>query len=168
MPAGRSVAPLGHFDTLPGTGGALGITLGGTELVRVKMKGFHAFSTDGSSRVDAHLVATTHRVKTDPMQHRHAIAIVGLTGVLVACAQEMDDGPDRNRPETYGQQCEDATDCAEPFQCLGTRAVGSYYPICSMKCTSPEDCPQWNATGYCAGPIRPLCESNICDYARCR
>jgi hypothetical protein len=96
---------------------------------------------------------------------RRIIAVV-VAYMLVGC-DDSEDWRDHNRPPTYGSQCEMASDCASSFECLGPPDAGAYWPICTRRCTEAADCPTWNATGYCAGPITPLCTEGLCDYQRC-
>jgi hypothetical protein len=91
--------------------------------------------------------------------------IVPLALFIGACSRE--DFRDHNRPATYGSQCNDGSDCAPPFQCLGPSDAGPYFPICTITCTDVRDCPVWNSTGHCEGPITPVCEHGVCDYVRC-
>jgi hypothetical protein len=93
--------------------------------------------------------------------HR-AVFVIGLI-VVQSCSGETDD----NRPETYGDQCNDNSTCAAPFECLGPPNSGPYYPFCTIRCSTGTECPQWHATGHCEGPITPVCRDGFCDYVRC-
>lgn len=88
--------------------------------------------------------------------------------IAIVCCSEHEDFKDHNRPPTYGSQCEATSECAKPFSCLGPADAGAYWPICTVPCDSVSDCPTWNATGHCPGPITPICELGICDYGRCK
>lgn len=68
---------------------------------------------------------------------------------------------DINAPATFGQPCNaDASTCESPFVCLRTHTIGS---ICTMTCSSNDDCPSWTATGHCAGPFQSTCALSLAD-----
>jgi hypothetical protein len=97
---------------------------------------------------------------------RSFLVLVTLLTVL-ACSNGTDDFVDHNRPDTYGAQCQSNDECASPFGCLGPSDAGPYWPICTVTCTTAENCPSWSATGHCPGPITPVCDQGFCDYQRC-
>jgi hypothetical protein len=98
------------------------------------------------------------------MLYRTTLAV---SVIVAGCSNELNDFKDRNRPPTYGSHCDNDDDCSSPFQCVGPPDAGPYWPICTVPCASVADCPRWNATGHCPGPITPVCTSGLCDYNRC-
>lgn len=105
------------------------------------------------------------------MQYRYSLVfIIGLQA-LGACSDSTNAGNDlrdRNRSETYGAQCDAQSDCASPLKCLERSDGGVVSPLCTISCEAATECPKWNATGHCAGPIRPTCFGGVCDYQRCK
>lgn len=100
------------------------------------------------------------------LAHR-IVSILPFCLALGGCSSDETDQTDHNRPATYGSQCQDNSACAAPFECLGPANSGPYWPICTTTCTAAAECPQWNATGHCSGPITPVCQDGYCDYLRC-
>jgi hypothetical protein len=39
--------------------------------------------------------------------------------------------------------------------------------ICTASCVTDADCPSWEATGYCAGPVRLACSNGSCQARDC-
>jgi hypothetical protein len=103
----------------------------------------------------------------DLVLKRTALALLCVNAAFLGGCDDLNDGPDENRPATYGDQCSGNGNCAAPFECLGPTDAGTYWPICTVACTAVTDCPTWTATGHCAGPITPTCSKGICDYMRC-
>lgn len=84
------------------------------------------------------------------------------------------DAIDPNQPASFGADCQaDATRCTAPLRCLAVDPVESFGPpgpipmICTAPCTADSDCPSWQATGYCAGPVTLRCSSGSCQPREC-
>lgn len=83
------------------------------------------------------------------------------------------DGVDAAQPPTLGSHCEAGDGrCAAPLECLPVLvdSVGGPAPerrVCTSACASDADCPAWEATGFCAGPVRLRCEGGVCQPRRC-
>jgi hypothetical protein len=93
------------------------------------------------------------------------IMSVGLTFLFATCGE--DEWRDKNRPATFFDICDPAAPkCESPFSCLGNPELsGNGY--CTLACASDSDCPQWTATGHCAGPFQSRCQQGVCQYG-CR
>lgn len=83
-------------------------------------------------------------------------------------------GSDPNQPATLGEPCTSGDDtCEAPFECLGIDAPASAGPpapqpfVCTMECLRDDDCPTWEATGFCAGPVALLCSHRTCQPRAC-
>jgi hypothetical protein len=80
---------------------------------------------------------------------------------------------DPNQPLGFGTNCEaDPNVCQEPLSCLQLEIPDSagppYQPLaCTVACTSDADCPSWQATGYCAGPVTLRCAGGSCQPRSC-
>ena len=79
-------------------------------------------------------------------------AVLLLLITAVGCTD--DDEDDENRPATFGDACHVADLCRAPFTCLDQPPNGKR---CTRSCASNADCPSWEATGHCAGPVRGVC-----------
>lgn len=85
------------------------------------------------------------------------------------------DAIDPNQPTTFGEDCEqDASICEAPLSCLVLEQQSSIGPpppqrnMCTQSCENDDDCPTWEATGYCAGPVRLRCGSEgSCEPREC-
>lgn len=81
---------------------------------------------------------------------------------------------DPNQPLGFGTDCAaDMTVCSEPLQCLALDAIVSagppYQPYgCTLPCSSDADCPSWEATGFCAGPVELRCSTGSCQPRQCQ
>ncbi len=81
---------------------------------------------------------------------------------------------DPNEPATFGTECEsDPSLCAAPLECLEVDAPPSAGPplsrpyICTAACVTDDDCPSWEATGYCDGPVQLRCSQGSCQPRAC-
>ena len=81
---------------------------------------------------------------------------------------------DPNQPATFAQPCTpDQPTCQAPLTCLPIDAPNSGEPpapqpmICTSACTGDADCPTWNATGFCAGPVALRCSQGSCQPRTC-
>lgn len=85
------------------------------------------------------------------------------------------DAVDPNQPPTFGNACSegDQSACAEPLRCLGIDTPSSPGPpvsqpfICTAPCSEDADCPSWQATGFCAGPVSLRCSGGSCQPREC-
>lgn len=85
------------------------------------------------------------------------------------------DAVDPNQPLTFGSHCEsDPSICQAPLQCLAVEppdwAVDFPMPqrfICTASCNSDDDCPSWEATGFCSGLVTLLCINGSCQPRSC-
>jgi hypothetical protein len=80
---------------------------------------------------------------------------------------------DPNQPATWSQACEpSASDCQAPLECLQLETVDVGFPslprfACTAACATDADCPTWQATGFCAGPVRLRCAGGSCQLRSC-
>jgi hypothetical protein len=80
---------------------------------------------------------------------------------------------DPNQPVGFGTDCSaDMTICVAPLACLPLETIVSsgppYQPYaCTVACTTDEDCPTWEATGFCAGPVELRCAEGSCQPRTC-
>jgi hypothetical protein len=84
------------------------------------------------------------------------------------------DATDPNEPPGFGRSCTaDAETCQRPLQCLGIDTPPSPGPppeqpfVCTARCTTDADCPSWEATGFCAGPVQLRCSNGTCQPRAC-
>lgn len=84
------------------------------------------------------------------------------------------DAVDPNQPATLGTDCaKDASVCAPPMRCLPVDAPATFGPplqrpqICTAPCTMDRDCPSWQASGFCAGPVTLRCSASSCQPRDC-
>jgi hypothetical protein len=83
------------------------------------------------------------------------------------------DAIDPNQPPTLGDSCEESPDvCAPPLECLTIDVPSSALPIappqvCTAACTTDDDCPSWEATGFCAGSVQLECSNGSCQPRSC-
>ncbi len=84
------------------------------------------------------------------------------------------DAIDPNQLLTFGSPCgEDASVCEDPLECLGIDApatIGLPMPqpfVCTAPCTVDADCPSWEATGFCSGPVHLRCSGGSCQPRSC-
>lgn len=83
------------------------------------------------------------------------------------------DAIDPNQPATLGTSCVlDGDECAAPLQCLEIDYPYTIGPpfrplVCTASCTVDADCPSWEASGYCAGPVQLRCSENSCQPRDC-
>jgi hypothetical protein len=81
---------------------------------------------------------------------------------------------DPNQPSGFGTNCEqDASVCSEPLTCLPLDSVVTsgppYQPYaCTVACTVDAECPSWEATGFCAGPVELRCSGGSCQPRQCQ
>lgn len=70
-------------------------------------------------------------------------------------------------PETYLDDCVDASDCAGGFQCLpfAYESGGVTRDVCSQTCEAPSDCPEVR-TSHC-GVLTSLCTDGVCGFFPC-
>lgn len=80
---------------------------------------------------------------------------------------------DPNQPAGFGVNCAaDMTVCIAPLQCLPLPPIASVGPpyqpyVCTQPCTTDADCPSWEATGFCAGPVSLHCAEGSCEPRTC-
>jgi hypothetical protein len=78
-----------------------------------------------------------------------------------------------NQPPGFGTTCTPQSDtCQAPLECLTIDPLPSEGPpdiraICTSPCNLDSDCPSWEATGYCAGPVQLRCSNGSCQPRRC-
>ena len=83
------------------------------------------------------------------------------------------DATDPNEPPGFGRSCSaEADTCQAPLECLGIDTPYSPAPtpqpfVCTAPCTVDADCPSWEATGFCAGPVQLLCSNGTCQPRAC-
>lgn len=83
------------------------------------------------------------------------------------------DAVDPNQPPGFGSACVESEDtCAAPFECLGIDISPSGGPpmrpfVCTSRCAVDADCPSWEATGFCSGPVTWRCTDGICQPRGC-
>jgi len=84
------------------------------------------------------------------------------------------DAVDVNQPASFGLDCtENASVCTLPLTCLPVDATATFGPppsprsICTSACNVDADCPSWQATGSCAGPVRLHCSLGSCQPRTC-
>jgi hypothetical protein len=84
------------------------------------------------------------------------------------------DAVDPNQPPSFGLACEqDGSSCQAPLSCLPIDAPPSIGPpgpqpmICTAGCAADADCPSWQATGFCAGPVALRCSNGSCQPRNC-
>jgi hypothetical protein len=83
------------------------------------------------------------------------------------------DAIDPNQPPTLGEPCDEAHEvCAPPFECLTIDAPSSILPVeppevCTAACTTDDDCPSWEATGFCAASVELRCSNGSCQSRSC-
>lgn len=81
---------------------------------------------------------------------------------------------DPNQPSGFGVDCSgDMTVCSEQLQCLPLDPIFSSGPphqpyACTVACSSDADCPSWEATGFCAGPVELRCSGGSCQPRQCQ
>ncbi len=85
------------------------------------------------------------------------------------------DAVDPNQPATFGQDCmQDQSACQAPMACMAVQAPPSFGPpapqpmICTAACRVDADCPSWQATGFCAGPVALHCADGACQPRSCQ
>lgn len=85
------------------------------------------------------------------------------------------DAVDPNQPASFGVSClEDASVCGAPLQCLSVDSVGGGgapplpRSVCTSRCNVDADCPSWQATGFCAGPVQLHCSNGSCQPRSCQ
>jgi hypothetical protein len=82
-------------------------------------------------------------------------------------------GGDPNQPPSFGTTCSnDASVCRAPLGCLPIDPPPSEAPIpprsiCTTACEVDADCPSWQATGFCAGPVQLKCSNGSCQPRSC-
>jgi hypothetical protein len=82
-------------------------------------------------------------------------------------------GIDPNQPAGFGITCSsDASVCQAPLRCLNIDPPPSEAPlpprsICTSACKVDADCPSWQATGFCAGPVQLKCSNGSCQPRSC-
>lgn len=104
------------------------------------------------------------------MSSRLRIASLVSVLALLACKVEQPDPRDKNRPDSFGDGCSGDAGvdvCVAPFSCL-MNAHREGVLQCTLACDSDDDCPHWEATGHCAGPVQIPCEQNICQPRQCK
>jgi hypothetical protein len=81
---------------------------------------------------------------------------------------------DPNQPLGFGTNCEqEGSVCPDALSCLTLEVVPTggppYQPmVCTLPCTSNDDCPSWEATGFCPGPVTLRCgTSGACQPRSC-
>jgi hypothetical protein len=83
------------------------------------------------------------------------------------------DAVDPNQPLSFGVSClEDASVCAAPLECLSVDSFAGGGPslprsVCTSRCKADADCPSWEATGYCGGPVQLRCSNGSCQPRSC-
>lgn len=84
------------------------------------------------------------------------------------------DAIDPSQPAGFGSDCSEGdSSCQAPLECLGIESVPSGGPpspqpyVCTSRCTVDADCPSWEATGFCSGPVRLRCSSGACQPRAC-
>lgn len=84
------------------------------------------------------------------------------------------DAVDPNQPVGFGRNCAagDGT-CQAPLECLGIDTPPSPGPppeqpfVCTTRCEQDADCPSWEASGFCSGPVRLRCSGGTCQPRSC-
>jgi hypothetical protein len=84
------------------------------------------------------------------------------------------DAVDPNEPAGFGTFCVDGDGaCSAPLECLAIDPVPSPGPfvearrVCTQRCSVDADCPRWDATGFCAGPVELRCSRGSCQPRAC-
>jgi hypothetical protein len=84
------------------------------------------------------------------------------------------DAIDPAQPPSFGTTCSaDASLCQAPLVCLpiDPATQGGAPPlirsICTSACRVDADCPSWQATGMCAGPVHLKCSNGSCQPRSC-
>jgi hypothetical protein len=84
------------------------------------------------------------------------------------------DATDPNEPPGFGRSCSAGADtCQPPLECLGIDTPASPGPpseqpfICTAPCTMDADCPSWEASGFCSGPVQLRCSNGTCQPRAC-
>lgn len=83
------------------------------------------------------------------------------------------DAVDPAQPPGFGTTCDrDPSICQAPLQCLSIDPPPSigpplYRSMCTSPCTVDADCPSWQASGFCAGPVRLRCSNRSCQPRSC-
>jgi hypothetical protein len=83
------------------------------------------------------------------------------------------DATDPNEPPGFGRSCRaDDAPCQTPLECLPIDTPPSPAPspqpsVCTAHCTTDADCPSWQATGFCSGPVQLHCSSGTCQPRAC-
>jgi hypothetical protein len=85
------------------------------------------------------------------------------------------DAADPNQPPGFGRSCRvDDQTCQVPLQCLGVDPPPSAGPpleqpfVCTSPCAVDADCPSWEASGFCSGPVRLRCSGGSCQPRACK
>jgi hypothetical protein len=135
---------------------------------------------------DDYVVRTGCECRTDAPpgpEHCQDVSQYRCAGQLVAQGNESPlddlaqagctcDAVDPNQPAGFGGACVEGDDtCQAPLECLGVDAVPggpdlrSY--VCSSRCAVDADCPSWQATGFCSGPVSLRCSDGTCQPRGC-
>jgi hypothetical protein len=84
------------------------------------------------------------------------------------------DAIDPSEPPGIGRSCTAGdTTCRSPLECLGIDTPPSFGPplgqpfVCTTHCVVDADCPSWDATGFCAGPVQLRCSGGTCQPRSC-
>jgi hypothetical protein len=83
------------------------------------------------------------------------------------------DATDPNEPPGFGRTCSAGADtCQTPLECLGIDTPASPAPfpqpfVCTAHCTVDADCPSWEASGFCSGPVQLRCSNGTCQPRAC-
>lgn len=84
------------------------------------------------------------------------------------------DAIDPNEPPGFGRTCAAADDtCQAPLECLGIDTPPSPGPpapqpfVCTARCSVDADCPSWEASGFCSGPVHLRCSDGTCQPRSC-
>jgi hypothetical protein len=84
------------------------------------------------------------------------------------------DAIDPNQLAGFGSTCAAGDDtCTAPLECLGIDTPVSPGPpspqpyVCTTDCAADADCPSWEATGFCSGPVHLRCSNGTCQPRAC-